>query len=121
MQVFSAINSKLDKPVMSSEFTLAIEFMILAIHSITIVLLEALTYLMIARFGGNVFINGIVLSIAEAASSSITGIGMSYFSDVTVTRLCAILSIVFNLLFYYAAGPEYPILQYIILFLGIFG
>ena len=64
VQVYSAIESKLEKPKLSSEFTLAKEFMILATYNMLISMSEALSYLMLSRLGGNVFINGIVLSIA---------------------------------------------------------
>ena len=65
-----------------------------------------LAYLMIARFGGNIFITGIILSLAEAAASVLTGLGMQYMRDIYVTRICAVFSVVFNLIFYFWTGPE---------------
>ena len=100
---------------------MATEFVVLAINNMLIVASYTLAYLMIARLGGNIFITGIILSLAEAAASVLTGLGMQYMSDIIVTRICAVFCVVFNLIFYFWTGPEYPVFQYCILFLAVMG
>ena len=80
-----------------------------------------LAYLMLSRLGGNIFINSIVLSFAEASSMVITGLGMTYFKDTNVCRVCALTMGLFNTVYYFFTGPEYPALQYSMLFLALLG
>ena len=77
--------------------------------------------MMLSRLDGNIFVNSIVLSFAEAISMAITGIGMTYYKDTNVSRVCAIFIGVFNFVYFYFTGPENPILQYAVLFLALVG
>ena len=81
----------------------------------------SLAYLMLSRLGGNIFVNSIVLSFAEASSMVITGLGMTYFKDTNVCRVCTIIMALFNFVYYFFTGPEYPVLQYSTLFLALLG
>ena len=114
-------NVKSEQPKVSTEFTQAVEFMTLASYNMIIAANYAVAYLLVARLGGNVFVNGILLSAAEATSTILTGIGLNYMRDVTVTRLCAVLASIFNLMYYFLTVPEYPLLQYTVLFLAMLG
>ena len=80
-----------------------------------------LAYLMLSRLGGNIFVNSIVLSSAEAFSMVITGYGMTNFKDVNVSRWCCIFMAVFNTVYYFYTGPDEPVLLYLTLFLALVG
>ena len=114
-------NVKSDYPKISTEFNQAVEFMTLATYYMIIAGNYAVAYLLVARLGGNVFMNGIILSAAEAASTIVTGIGLNYMRDVTVTRLCAVLASIFNLMYYFLTVPEYPLLRNTVLFFAMLG
>ena len=113
--------ANLEEKQLTSEFTLAIEFVVLSFMHMFISQLYVLAYLMIAKLGGDINVNGIVLAIAEGVSSMSAGYAMGYMSDLNVVRVALLMCIVFNLLYYYQMGPEYPILQYFVLFVAIFG
>ena len=76
---------------------------------------------MIARLGGDIYVIGIILALAEATASIVSGYSMKFMKDVNVVRCALVMCITFNLIYYFYMGPEYPILQYVILFLAIFG
>ena len=76
---------------------------------------------MMARMGGNPFMIGILLSLAEATAAIVTGMGLNHMKDVNVVRLCATASIIFNSMYYYLASPNHPVLTYIVFFIGILG
>ena len=76
---------------------------------------------MLDKMGGDIYVVGVILSLAEGISSLGSGYAMRYISDVNVVRCALIMCVAFNLIYYYYMGPKYPILQYFVLFLGIFG
>ena len=80
-----------------------------------------LPYLMMARMGGNPFMMGILLALAEAAAAIVTGIGLNHMRDVNVVRLCAITAVIFNTMYYYFASPDHALLSYIVFFIGMLG
>ena len=86
-----------------------------------ITFLFVLAYFMIDKLGGNIYINGIVLSFSEGLTAYVAGIAMNYMSDLDVVRISSLGCIVFNLLYYYCTGDDNPVLQYLMLFLAIFG
>ena len=105
----------------ASEFTLAAEFVTLCFLYIFICQLYVIAYLMLDKMGGDIYVVGVILSLAEGISSLVSGYAMKYMSDVNVVRCSLVMCVAFNLIYYYYMGPKYPILQYFVLFLGIFG
>ena len=93
---------------LTSQFTLAIELALLSFIHMFISLLFILAYFLVDKLGGNMYINGIVLSFSEGLTAYVAGIAMSYMSDVTVVRISSIVSIVFNLIYYYCTGDDNP-------------
>ena len=113
----NGIESKED----TSQATLAIEFVILSLYNMMVMGLYTFAYLLIARMGGDMFVNGIVLSLGECFSAIGSGWALTFMSDTAVTRLFIVICLVFNLTYYFYSGPENQILQYILLFLSVFG
>ena len=76
-----------------------------------------LAYLTLAGRGGNMFVNGMLLSIAEAISAGITGWALGLTADYTVFRVCAICYAGFNLALYFLQDlPELYWIRYLCLF-----
>ena len=94
----------------ASEFTLAVEFVVLCLFYIFVSQLMVIAYLMIAKIGGDIYIIGIILALAEATAAIVSGQAMKYMLDVNVVRCALVMSITFNLIYYFYMGPEYPIL-----------
>ena len=87
-----------------------IEFAVLALFYLFVCASYCLAYFMLSGLGGNVFVNCIVLSLAESFSIAITGAAMTFFKDTNVSRFCAILMGLFNAIYYYSTGPETTVL-----------
>ena len=106
----------------TSQLTLAIEFAVLSLYNMMVMGLYTFAYLLIARMGGDMFIDGIVLSLGECASAIGSGWALAFMSDTAVTRLFIVICFVFNLLYYYLpTSDESMMLQYVVLFLAVFG
>ena len=114
-------NSEPSEKTPTSQFTLAVELLLLAFIHMFISLQFVLAYFMIDKLGGNIYMNGIVLSISEGLTGFVAGIAMSYMTDLAVVRISAVVCIVFNLVYYYCLGDDNHLLQYVVLFLAIFG
>ena len=69
------------------------------------------------------FVNGILLSVAEATSAGITGWALveCEMTDTVVFRLCAVLSITFNLAYYWLGGSGVVWARYTTLFISYLG
>ena len=106
--------------MISSELQLALEFIILATFNSILACNLCLPYLMMARMGGNPFMIGVLLSLAEATAAISTGIGLNHLRDVNVVRLCAIASIVGNLMYYYLGSADHVMFTYIVFFIHIY-
>ena len=57
----------------ASEFTLAVEFVVLCLFYIFVSQLMVIAYLMIAKIGGDIYIIGIILALAEATAAIVSG------------------------------------------------
>ena len=102
--------------------TLMVEFLIISIFYAMCYMQYGLAYLTLAGRGGNMFVNGILLSVAEAASTGVTGWALGVMKDVTVFRVCALMNIIFNLTYFMLKGYEDLVwLRYSTLFLSYLG
>ena len=101
--------------------TQAIEFCVLAFFYVVNAASYGLAYLMLSRLGGNIFVNSIILSFAEAFSMGITGVGMTKFKDTTISRWCSCCMALFNWVYYFYTGPDQPFYQYAALFFALVG
>ena len=105
VQIYSKRPNKENQVVEASEFTLASEFVTLCFLYIFICQLYVIAYLMLDKMGGDIYVVGIVLSLAEGISSLGSGFAMKYISDLNVVRCSLIMCVVFNLIYYYYMGP----------------
>ena len=105
VQIYSKRPNKENQVVEASEFTLASEFVTLCFLYIFICQLYVIAYLMLDKMGGDIYVVGIVLSLAEGISSLGSGFAMKYISDLNVVRCSLIMCVTFNLIYYYYMGP----------------
>ena len=110
-----------EKGAVTSQFTLAVEFIVLSLYNMMVMGLYTFAYLLIARMGGDMFVNGVVLSLGECFSAIGSGWAMTFMSDTAVTRLFIVICLIFNVIYYYVTGPDNVYLQYVVLFLAVFG
>ena len=106
-----------------SKETQMFEFIIISCLYAMCYMQYGLAYLTLAHRGGNMFVNGILLSVAEAASAAITGWALVDWgvADTSVFRVCAILSITFNLAYFALGGVGAEWTRYTTLFNSYLG
>ena len=99
-----------------------VEFVLIACLFSQCYMSYGLAYLTLAGRGGNMFVNGILLSVAEATSAGVTGWALGRMADYTVFRACAACSAASNLAYYSLEGhPQLAWLRYLFLFMSYLG
>ena len=105
-----------------SKQTQMVEFALISCLFAQCYMAYGLAYLTLAQRGGNMFVNGILLSVAEATSAGITGWALGCMPDATVLRACAACSAFSNLAYFYLEGdPQLTWLRYVFLFMSYLG
>lgn len=106
-----------------SKETQMFEFVVISCLYAMCYMQYGLAYLTLAHRGGNMFVNGILLSVAEAASAAITGWALVDWgvADTSVFRVCAILSITSNLAYFALGGAGAEWARYTTLFISYLG
>jgi hypothetical protein len=76
------------------------------------------TYLNVTNLPGNVFINGIVLGLADTCSNALSGYLMQVIQEDNALQLLAAIGLVFNLLLPLTGSSNW---SYVVLFVSILG